>query len=96
MNEKYFLFGVAGFIISIFGIIIYFAVESQLEGKINDEFIDFENINKLNSDAKEIITNSTVMRDFKQFIQESSEEIKEKINPKNNTLPQKTKAKSGR
>jgi len=87
MNEKYFLFTVAGFIISIFGIIIYFAVESQLEGKINDEFIDFETINKLNSDAKEIITNFTVMRDFKQFIQESSEEIKEKINPKNNTLP---------
>jgi len=87
MNEKYFLFGVAGFIISIFGIIIYFAVESQLEGKINDEFIDFETINKLNSDTKEIITNSTVMRDFKQFIQESSEEIKEKINPKNNTFP---------
>ncbi len=87
MNEKYFLFTVAGFIISIFGIIIYFAVESQLEGKINDEFIDFKTINKLNSDTKEIITNSTVMRDFKQFIQESSEEIKEKINPKNNTLP---------
>ncbi len=87
MNEKYFLFTVAGFIISIFGIIIYFAVESQLEGKINDEFFDFETINKLNSDTKEIITNSTVMRDFKQFIQESSEEIKEKINPKNNTLP---------
>ena len=87
MNEKYFLFTVAGFIISIFGIIIYFAVESQLEGKINDEFFDFETINKLNSDTKEIITNFTVMRDFKQFIQESSEEIKEKINPKNNTLP---------
>jgi len=87
MNEKYFLFTVVGFIISIFGIIIYFAIESQSEGKINDEFIDFKTINKLNSDAKEIITNFTVMRDFKQFIQESSEEIKEKINPKNNTLP---------
>jgi len=87
MNEKYFLFAVAGFIISIFGIIIYFAIESQSEGKLNDEFIDFENINKLNSDTKEIIANFTVMRDFKQFIKQSSEEIKEKINPKNNTLP---------
>jgi len=87
MNEKYFLFTVVGFIISIFGIIIYFAVESQSEGKINDEFINFKTINKLNSEAKEKIANFNVMRDFKQFIKQSSEEIKEKINPKNNTLP---------
>ncbi len=77
MNEKFLLFVVVGFVISIFGIIAYFAIESQSEGTINKEMLDLENINKLNSEAKEKIGNSTIMRDYKQFIQQSSEEIKE-------------------
>jgi len=88
MNEKYFLFVVVGFIISIFGIIFYFVLESQSEGTIEEEILlDFKNINKLNEEVKEKIRNSTVMRDFKQFIQQSSDEIKEKINPKDKIHP---------
>jgi len=88
LNEKYFLFVVAGFIISIFGIIFYFVLESQSEGTIEEELLlDFKNINKLNEETKEKISNSTVMRDFKQFIQQSSDEIKVKINPKEKVSP---------
>jgi len=87
MNEKFLLFVVVGFVISIFGIIAYFAIESQSEGTISEEILDLENINKLNFEAKEKIGNSTIMRDLKQFIQQSSEEIKEKINPKDSVLP---------
>ena len=87
MNEKYFLIIVAGFIISIFGIIAYFALESQSEGTINKDTLDFKNINKLNEEVKEKISNSTAMRDLKQFIQQSSDEIKAKINPKEKVSP---------
>ncbi len=87
MNEKFFLFIVAGFIISTFGIIVYFVLESQLEVTITEDMFDLKNIHKLNSEAKEKITNSTVMKDFKQFIQQSSDEIKAKINPKEKVSP---------
>jgi len=87
MNEKYFLFIVAGFIISIFGIISYFVLESQSEVTITEEMLDLKNIHKLNEETKEKISNFTVMRDFKQFIQQSTQEIKEKINPKEKPSP---------
>jgi len=87
MNEKYFLFIVAGFIISTFGIIFYFVLESQSEVTITEEMFDLKNIHKLNSETKEKIANSTVMRDFKQFIQQSTQEIKEKINPEEKPSP---------
>jgi len=87
MNEKFLLFVVVGFVISIFGIIAYFAIESQSEVTINEETFDLKNINKLNYEAKEKIGNSTIMRDLRQFIQQSSEGIKEKINPKDSVLP---------
>jgi len=87
LNEKYFLFVVVGFIISTFGIIAYFALESQSEGTINEDTLDFKNINKLNEEVKEKISNSTAMRDLKQFIQQSSDEIKAKINPKEKVSP---------
>jgi len=87
VNERFLLFVVVGFVISIFGIIAYFAIESQSEGTINEEILNLKNINRLNFEAKEKIGNSTIMRDLKQFIQQSSEEIKEKINPKDSVLP---------
>jgi len=87
MNEKYFLFIVAGFIISIFGIIVYFVLESQSEITITEEMLDLKNIHKLNEETKEKISNFTVVRDFKQFIQQSSDEIKAKINPEEKVSP---------
>lgn len=87
MNESYLLFAVVGFIVSIFGIIVYFALESQSEGKIQDEVLNLTKLTELNSNTNEKIKNSTVMRDLKQFVQQRSEDIRDTIIKENQSFP---------
>ena len=58
MNERYLLFVVVGIIVSIFGIIAYFALESQSEGKLQDEVLNLTKFKDLNSQTNEKIKNS--------------------------------------
>ena len=87
MNENYLLFAVVGFIVSIFGIIVYFALESQSEGKIQDEVLNLTKLTELNSNTNEKIKNSTVMRDLKQFVQQRSDDIRTTIIKENQSFP---------
>ena len=87
MNQNYLLFAVVGFIVSIFGIIVYFALDSQSEGKIQEEVLNLTRLTELNSNANEKIKNSTVVRDFKQFVQQHSDYIKESIIVTNQSNP---------
>lgn len=87
MNERYLLFVVVGSIVSIFGIIAYFALESQSEVPIQDEVLNLTKFHELNSETNEKIKNSKVVRDFKQFVQQSSEDIKKSINITNKEFP---------
>ncbi len=77
MNEKFLILGVVGFIVSIFGIIVYFAIESQSEGKIQNEVLNLTKLQEINSETNDKIKNSTVIRDFKQFVQQRFDNIKQ-------------------
>jgi ABC-type bacteriocin/lantibiotic exporter with double-glycine peptidase domain len=87
VNERYILFVVVGVIVSIFGIIAYFALDSQSEVPIQDEVLNITKLNELSSETNEKIKNSKVMGDFKQFVQQSAEDFKKTINIENKSSP---------
>ena len=87
MNERYLLFVVVGVIVSIFGIVVYFAIDSQSEVKIQDEILNLTKFKELNSETNKKIKNSEVMKDFKQFVQQRAEDFTATIKNENKTTP---------
>lgn len=95
MNENHLLFSAAGVIIAIFGIIVYFAVQANIDAEIqfnpkNPKLPGFTQIKQLRDELKEQVQNTEVIDNLDGFISNSSDSLKVKIDEDsanlNNTL----------
>jgi len=88
MNEKYLSgFGAALLLIS-FGIIISFLVATGVENKAMEEnrTISFEQFGELPQGSHEKLTNNPVSQEFRKFVGNTVEELKERVILENSTL----------
>jgi len=88
MNEKYLSgFGAALLLIS-FGIIISFLVATGVENKAMEEnrTISFEQFGELPQSSHEKLTNNPVSQEFRKFVGNTVEELKERVILENSTL----------
>lgn len=88
MNEKY-LSGIgAGLILTSFGIIISFLVASGVENKAmeQNQTINFEQLSTLHENSHEKLKNNPTTQEFRKFVGDTVEELKEKVILENSTL----------
>ncbi len=88
MNEKYLsAFGAVLILIS-FGIIVSFFVATGVENKAAEEnqTISFEQLLELPQTARETLKNNPTTQEFRKFVGNTIEELKNKVILKNSTL----------
>jgi hypothetical protein len=88
MNEKY-LSGIgAGLILVSFGVIISFFVVTGVETKAAEEnkTINFQQLGEFTENTPTKLKNSTVVQEFRKFIGNTVDELKDKVILKNSTL----------
>ena len=88
MDEKY-LSGIgAGLILISFGIIISFFVASGVESKAAEEnqTISFEQLEDLHLSSHDKLKNSPTTQEFRKFVGDTVEELKNKVVLDNSTL----------
>ena len=88
MNEKY-LSGIgAGLILVSFGVILSFFIITGVETKAAEEnqTINFQQLSELNVNTPEKLKNTPVVQEFRKFVGNTIEDLKNKINLENTTL----------
>ena len=81
-KENIFLFFVASFLIVVFGIIVYFAIESNINANSDQKIIfTFENITELKTNTRETIKESRPIQMMQEIVDEKTNQIQEKITP---------------
>ena len=88
MNEKY-LSGIgAGLILASFGVILSFFVITGVETKAAEEnqTINFQQLSELNVNTPEKLKNITVVQEFRKFVGNTIEDLKNKVILENTTL----------
>jgi len=88
MNEKY-LSGIgAGLILVSFGVILSFFIVTGVETKAAEEnqTINFEQFSELNVNTPAKLKNITIVQEFRKFIGETVEDLKDRVVLENTTL----------
>ena len=85
MNENHLLFGAAGIIMTVFGLLVYFAILSNVETSLEfdpkkQKIPGFSQIRELKEEVKEQIQNNEPLENFGDYIVDSSEAFKKQIN----------------
>lgn len=88
MNEKYISGFGAGLILISFGVIISYLVASGVENRAmeTNQTINFEQLEDIHENSYGKLKNSTTAQEFRKFVGETVEEIKEKVALTNSTL----------
>jgi len=88
MNEKYISGLGAGLILLSFGIIVSFFIASGVERKAAEEnaTITFEQFGELSQNTSGKLKNSPVAQEFRKFIGDTVEDLKNKVIVENSTL----------
>ncbi len=88
MNEKYLSGFGAGLILISFGIIISFLVATGVENEAmeNNRTISFEQLEDLHLNTHDTVKNSPSSQEFRQFVGDTVEELKNKVVFENTTL----------
>ena len=88
MNEKY-LSGIgAGLILISFGVIVSFFIATGVETKAAEEnqTISFEQFGEISQYSHEKLKNNPTVQEFKKFVGNTVDELKDKVVLENNTL----------
>lgn len=88
MNEKY-LSGIgAGLILVSFGVIVSFFVITGVETKAAEEnqTINFQQLGELTENTPSKLKNTTVVQEFRKFVGDTVEDLKNKVAIENTTL----------
>ncbi len=88
MNEKYLSAFGAGLILISFGVIVSFFVVSGVESKAAEEnqTISFEQLGELPLNSHEKLKNNPATQEFRKFVGNTVDELKEKVLLENSTL----------
>ncbi len=88
MNEKYLSVFGAGLLLISFGVIVSFFVFTGVETKAAEEnqTISFEQLGELPQNSHEKLKNNPVSQEFRKFVGNTIEELKEKVILENSTL----------
>jgi hypothetical protein len=88
MNEKHLSAFGAGLILISFGVIVSFFVATGVESKAAEEnqTISFEQLGELPQNSHEKLKNNPVSQEFRKFVGNTIEELKEKVILTNSTL----------
>lgn len=88
MNEKYLSGFGAGLILISFGIIVSFFVATGVETKAAEEnqTISFEQLRELPQYTHETLKNNPVTQEFRKFVGNTVEQLKNKVFLENSTL----------
>ncbi len=88
MNEKYISGFGAGLILISFGVIISYFVASGVENQAaeNNQTISFEQLENLHENSYDTVKNSPTSQEFRKFVGDTVEELKDKVVLKNSTL----------
>jgi uncharacterized membrane protein YraQ (UPF0718 family) len=93
MNEKY-LSGIgAGLILVSFGVIVSFFIATGVETKAAEEnqTINFQQLSELKENTPGKLKNITVVQEFRKFIGNTVEDLKNRVILENTTLHSKLK-----
>jgi type III secretory pathway component EscR len=93
MDEKY-LSGIgAGLILASFAIIVSFFIVTGVETKAAEEnqTITFQQLSELKDNTPSKLKNNTVVQEFRNFVGETVEELKDRVILENTTLHSKLK-----
>ncbi|NIQ16591.1 MAG: hypothetical protein GTO02_20050 [Candidatus Dadabacteria bacterium] len=88
MNEKYISGFGAGLILISFGVIISYLVASGVENQAaeNNQTISFEQLENIHENSYSTIKNSPTSQEFRKFVGDTVDELKDKVVLKNSTL----------
>jgi len=88
MDEKYLSAFGAGLLLISFGVIVSFFVATGVESKAAEEnqTISFEQFGELPQKSHEKLKNNPVSQEFRKFVGNTVEELKEKVILENSTL----------
>ena len=88
MNEKYLSALGAGLILISFGIIVSFFVVTSIETKVAEEnqTISFQQLSELNVNTPAKLKNTTVVQEFRKYVGDTVEDLKNRIILENTTL----------
>jgi uncharacterized membrane protein YraQ (UPF0718 family) len=88
MNEKHLSAFGAGLILISFGVIVSFFVATGVESKAAEEnqTISFKQLGELPQSSHEKLKNNPVSQEFRKFVGNTIEELKEKVILTNSTL----------
>jgi len=88
MNEKYLSAFGAGLLLISFGVIVSFFVATGVESKAAEEnqTISFEQLGELPQNSHEKLKNNPASQEFRKFVGNTIEELKDKVILENSTL----------
>lgn len=88
MNEKYISGFGAGLILISFGIIVSYLVASGVENEAmeSNQTIGFEQLEDLHENSYDRLKNSPTSQEFRKFVGDKVEELKDKVVLENSTL----------
>jgi len=88
MNDKYLASIGAGLILVSFGVIISFFIVTGVETKAAEEnqTINFQQFSELNVNTPAKLKNITVVQEFRKFVGDTIEDLKNKVVLENTTL----------
>ena len=88
MNEKHLSAFGAGLILISFGVIVSFFVATGVESKAaeKNQTLSFEQLQELPQNSHEKLKNNPVSQEFRKFVGNTIEELKEKVILTNSTL----------
>ena len=88
MNEKYLSVLGAGLILVSFGIIVSFFVVTSIETKAAEEnqTISFQQLGELNVNTPAKLKNITVVQEFRKYVGDTVEDLKNRMVLENTTL----------
>jgi hypothetical protein len=88
MDEKYLSGFGAGLILISFGIIVSYLVATGVENEAmeRNQTINFEQLEDLHENTHDTIKNSPTSQEFRKFVGNTIEELKEKVVLENSTL----------
>ena len=88
MNDKYLASIGTGLILVSFGVIISFFIVTGVETKAAEEnqTINFEQLSELNVNTPAKLKNITIVQEFRKFVGETVEDLKDRVVLENTTL----------